>query len=343
MGARQDVEHAATPGEQPPRALQRRDGVVEVGAAGSPAIASISARCSASAASKAGAKCSGLICVERRRAERRRSSRQAADLRRFARSSGLNSPSVSPPCSASNQPANAGLIPPRRFVFIARHARRNQQSARPRRINWINVSTVLSAAILIAAEVFGAAFAGGWAFGNLFGARRATAPTSCRSLFFVAGIAVMVAFIRNAHAHRAVHHAQAESPRASRARLNNSLTIFRAAREKTACIMRANTLCRALPNFARACGRVSVGRHPDKRPDSRLRKRSALLNHCDRQPEAKPAHPALNGGRGLKQRRSGLFWSRRPSKGRTPKRLVHLCRPCGTGSPAPIQGSTSAW
>ena len=25
----------------------------------------------------------------------------------------------------------------------------------------------------------------------------------------------------------------------------------------------------ALPNFARACGRVSVGRYPDKRPDSR--------------------------------------------------------------------------
>jgi len=36
------------------------------------------------------------------------------------------------------------------------------------RINWVNVSTVLSAAILIAAEVFGAAFAGGWALYNLF-------------------------------------------------------------------------------------------------------------------------------------------------------------------------------
>jgi hypothetical protein len=35
----------------------------------------------------------------------------------------------------------------------------------------------------------------------------------------------------------------------------------------------------------------------------------------DRQPEAKPANPALNGGRDLKQRRSGLFWSRWPSKG----------------------------
>jgi hypothetical protein len=27
-----------------------------------------------------------------------------------------------------------------------------------------------------------------------------------------------------------------------------------------------------MPKFARACGRVSVGGHPDKRPDSRLRK-----------------------------------------------------------------------
>ena len=43
-----------------------------------------------------------------------------------------------------------------------------------RRINWVNVSTVLSTAILIAAEVFGAAFAGGWAFGNL--ANRLAAP-----------------------------------------------------------------------------------------------------------------------------------------------------------------------
>ena len=36
------------------------------------------------------------------------------------------------------------------------------------RINWLNVLTVCSAAILIGAEVFGAAFAAGWAFSNLF-------------------------------------------------------------------------------------------------------------------------------------------------------------------------------
>jgi hypothetical protein len=37
-----------------------------------------------------------------------------------------------------------------------------------RRIAWQNVMTVISAAILIGAEVFGAAFAGGWAVANLF-------------------------------------------------------------------------------------------------------------------------------------------------------------------------------
>ena len=65
-----------------------------------------------------------------------------------------------------------------------------------RRINWINVSTVLSAAILIAAEVFGAAFAGGWAFGNLFGLGE-YGTYGLQIVFFVLGLAVMVAFVRN--------------------------------------------------------------------------------------------------------------------------------------------------
>ena len=42
-----------------------------------------------------------------------------------------------------------------------------QTSPRPRRILWENVLTVVSAAILISAEVFGAAFAGSWAIANL--------------------------------------------------------------------------------------------------------------------------------------------------------------------------------
>ncbi len=60
-----------------------------------------------------------------------------------------------------------------------------------RRINWVNVSTVLSAAILIAAEVFGAAFAGGWAFGNLFGLGE-YGTYILQVIFFLGGIAVMV-------------------------------------------------------------------------------------------------------------------------------------------------------
>src|SRR5205085_3210445 len=42
----------------------------------------------------------------------------------------------------------------------------------------------------------------------------------------------------------------------------------------------ATSLICGLPNFARACGRVSVGGHPDKRPDSRLRKWSHFLAHA---------------------------------------------------------------
>lgn len=65
------------------------------------------------------------------------------------------------------------------------------------RINWVNVSTVLSAAVLISAEVFGAAFAGGWAFGNLFNLGD-YGTYILQVLFFALGIAVMVAFIRAA-------------------------------------------------------------------------------------------------------------------------------------------------
>ena len=64
-----------------------------------------------------------------------------------------------------------------------------------RRINWVNVSTVLSAAILIAAEVFGAAFAGGWAVGNLFSLGD-YGTYIVQVIFFAIGIAVMAAFVR---------------------------------------------------------------------------------------------------------------------------------------------------
>jgi hypothetical protein len=72
-----------------------------------------------------------------------------------------------------------------------------QMPSRSRRILWVNVLTVVSAAILISAEVFGAAFAGSWAIANLlalgtFGARLLD------GLFVLCGIAVMVQFVRAA-------------------------------------------------------------------------------------------------------------------------------------------------
>ena len=68
---------------------------------------------------------------------------------------------------------------------------------RPRRILWLNVVTVVSAAILISAEVFGAAFAGGWAVANLF-EFGTDGVHVFQAIFFVLGIAVMIAFVRNA-------------------------------------------------------------------------------------------------------------------------------------------------
>jgi hypothetical protein len=64
-------------------------------------------------------------------------------------------------------------------------------------ILWQNVITVLSAAILIGAEVFGAAFAGGWAVASLFGFGD-TGIYVAQTLFFLGGVGVMVSFVRHA-------------------------------------------------------------------------------------------------------------------------------------------------
>ena len=63
------------------------------------------------------------------------------------------------------------------------------------RIVWPNVITVLSAAVLIGTEVFGAAFAGGWAVANLFGLG-AYGAYVLQALFFVLGLLVMIQFVR---------------------------------------------------------------------------------------------------------------------------------------------------
>jgi hypothetical protein len=67
-----------------------------------------------------------------------------------------------------------------------------------RRINWTNVSTVISAAILIGAEVFGAAFAGSWALATLF-ELGTTGQRILDGIFVLCGIVVMAQFVRYAH------------------------------------------------------------------------------------------------------------------------------------------------
>ena len=66
-----------------------------------------------------------------------------------------------------------------------------------RQIMWPSVITVISAAILIGAEVFGAAFAGGWALAILFGLDD-TGAHILQAVLFALGVLVMTAFVRAA-------------------------------------------------------------------------------------------------------------------------------------------------
>ena len=70
-------------------------------------------------------------------------------------------------------------------------------SARKSEIIWSSVVTVISAAILIGAEVFGAAFAGGWALAILFGLNDTSAHI-LQAVLFAIGVMIMVSFIRTA-------------------------------------------------------------------------------------------------------------------------------------------------
>ena len=78
-------------------------------------------------------------------------------------------------------------------------------SAPARQIAWQNVITVVSAAILIGAEVFGAAFAGGWALAILLPPESLLLPFTqetwahiVQAVLFGIGVVIMVAFIRAA-------------------------------------------------------------------------------------------------------------------------------------------------
>ena len=66
-----------------------------------------------------------------------------------------------------------------------------------RRILWQNVSTVMSAAVLISAEVFGAAFAGGWALANVLGLGD-VGVYAVQIALCIVGLVVMASFVRNA-------------------------------------------------------------------------------------------------------------------------------------------------
>ncbi|KQW18874.1 hypothetical protein ASC80_15335 [Afipia sp. Root123D2] len=69
--------------------------------------------------------------------------------------------------------------------------------ANARKIAWPSVITVISAAILIGAEVFGAAFAGGWALAILFGLSD-TGAHIVQVILFMIGVAIMIGFVRGA-------------------------------------------------------------------------------------------------------------------------------------------------
>ena len=71
-------------------------------------------------------------------------------------------------------------------------------STAPRQIVWQSVITVISAAILIGAEVFGAAFAGSWALATLFDLGH-IGQRILDGVFVLCGVAVMAQFIRAAH------------------------------------------------------------------------------------------------------------------------------------------------
>jgi hypothetical protein len=73
----------------------------------------------------------------------------------------------------------------------------NRESTRPRRILWQNATTVISAAVLIGTEVFGAAIGGGWALGHFFSLGD-TGTLILQGLFMAGGLYVMAIFIRKA-------------------------------------------------------------------------------------------------------------------------------------------------
>lgn len=65
------------------------------------------------------------------------------------------------------------------------------------RINWLNLSTVVSAGILVGTMIFGLAYATGWALGGIFGLGELGAYFF-EAVFFVIAASGLIAFLRAA-------------------------------------------------------------------------------------------------------------------------------------------------
>jgi hypothetical protein len=90
---------------------------------------------------------------------------------------------------------------------------------------WVSVVTIGSAAVLIGAEVFGAAFAGGWALAVLFGLGE-YAVYALQAMLSLAGLWVMYLFIRQAVAVEPIL-TEMDGPGGEQCRASGSQTIPR--------------------------------------------------------------------------------------------------------------------
>ncbi len=73
----------------------------------------------------------------------------------------------------------------------------NEAQTRSRKVIWPHLITVLSAAVLMGTVVIGMALATAWALAGLFGLGQ-IGEWVLEALFGIGGVAVIVAFIRNA-------------------------------------------------------------------------------------------------------------------------------------------------
>src|SRR5215470_19097226 len=98
-----------------------------------------------------------------------------------------------------------------------------------------------------------------------------------------------------------------------------------AAPHQICCPARIESPTKSLPKFARACGRVSIGRHPDKRPGGRPRKeRLSLLLASGSTAGGETGTARPHRATRLKATTERAFLVLPARMPGTPKRLVHL-------------------